>query len=133
MWSELENLQSEMNKLISSSKERRVESNYPPVNAWTNDEEINITAELPGVNPENIQISVQGNTLSLLGSREIEKLEEGEFHRNERQAGNFARTFNLPFRVDSAKVLAEYKCGILTVTLPRSEEEKPKKIEIKAA
>jgi len=93
-----------------------------------------VTAELPGVDPNNLDISVINETLTLRGSRKPPELKEGEtFHRRERLFGEFTRTLQLPFRVDSNAVEAHVKNGVLIVKLPRAEADKPRKVAIKAA
>jgi HSP20 family protein len=92
-----------------------------------------VTAELPGADPEKLDISVVGDSLTISGNREAEALKAGEsYHRQERSCGRFTRTIQLPFHVDAVKVAATYERGILNVVLPRSEAEKPKKISIKS-
>ena len=89
--------------------------------------------ELPGVNDENVDISVKGETVSISGERKADELKEGEsYHRQERAQGSFNRTLKLPFRVESESAEANYEKGVLRLTLERSEEDKPKKIKIKA-
>ncbi len=93
-----------------------------------------VTSEIPGVNPDDIDISVTGDTLTIKGKRQQPELKEGQtWQRRERSGGSFYRTIELPFTVDSSKVEADYTKGILKITLPRAESEKPKKISIKAA
>ena len=107
---------------------------FPAMNAWTNEDGAVITAELPGVNPEDIDISVVGETLKLTGSRQPEELAEGaKYHRRERGHGKFTRTFQLPFSVEADKVEAVFEKGILHISVPRAEAEKPKKISVKSA
>ena len=109
-------------------------SDYPTLNWQTNEEETTVTAELPGFGPEEIDISVVGTTLTIAGSREVEEPKEGEtYHRRERWSGKFTRSLRLPAGVDTEKVEAGFKDGMLTVKLPRAEEHKPKKIEVKVA
>ena len=106
---------------------------YPAMNVWTNEDGAVVTAELPGVEPDNINIAVTGDTLTLKGSRTPEELKEGEqYHRRERGHGQFTRTFQLPFQVEAEKVEANFEKGVLSITLPRAEAEKPRKIAIKA-
>jgi len=93
-----------------------------------------ITAEVPGVSADEIDISVVGETLTLSGERKPEDLEGGvRYHRRERGGGRFSRSIELPFRVDADKVEAAYDKGILRVTLPRAEADKPRKITVRAA
>jgi HSP20 family protein len=106
----------------------------PVLNARTDDEETVVTAELPGFDPEEIDLSVEGSTLTITGSREAAEAKEGEaYHRRERWSGKFTRSLKLPADVDAAKVEAGFKDGVLTIKLPKSEEHKPKKIAVRAA
>jgi len=130
---ELRQIQNEMGRLFDRTWNPN-STEYPPLNVWSNEEETIVQAELPGFAPENIDISVVQNTLTLRGFRKPEELKEGEsFHRRERWAGQFVRTLELPFAVDNGKVAAEYKHGVLSIQLPRSEEHKSKKIAVKAS
>lgn len=136
-WPEMERLQRDMNRLFSDSFSRaggRVGPSYPAMNVWTNQDGAVVTAELPGVNPEDIDISVVGESLTLTGSRQLDALQDGEkYHRRERSFGKFSRTFQLPFQVVADEVEAIFKNGVLHVSLPRAEEDKPKKITIKSS
>jgi HSP20 family protein len=88
-------------------------------------------AELPGLKREEIDVSLQDDTLVISGERKVEKVEEGvEVHRQERYYGKFQRTLTLPEPVATDKVKADYKDGVLTVTLPKTEAAKPKKIDV---
>jgi HSP20 family protein len=103
------------------------------MNVWTSEESAVVTAELPGCNADDLDISVVNETLTVTGSRQEAELEEGAtYHRRERSCGNFSRTFQLPFQVDATKVEAVFEKGVLEITLPRAEADKPKKITIKA-
>lgn len=136
-WREMEVLQREMNRLFSdtfSLAGGRIAPGYPAINVWTNEESAVVTAELPGVKPDDIDISVEGDTLTLTGSRQPDELKEGEtYHRRERRYGRFTRTFQLPFQVEVDQVEAIFDKGVLHISLPRAEVDKPKKIAIKAA
>ena len=91
-----------------------------------------VEAELPGMNKEDISLELENNVLSIRGERKFERKDEGEnFHFMERSYGSFYRSFSLPKNVDGEQIGAEYKDGVLTVTLPKKEEVKPKKVEIK--
>ena len=91
-----------------------------------------LRAELPGMKKEDIEISLQGDVLTLAGERKEEQYhKEAEVYRSERFLGRFQRTISLPVQVDVAKVQASYKDGILTVTLPKAEHAKPRQIEVK--
>ena len=112
----------------------RVAPKFPAINIWANDDGVAVSAKLPGVTAENIDISVKENSVTIAGTREPKALDEGEkFLRRERRGGDFSRTFRLPFVVDSNGVEAVFKNGILNVSLPRAEEDKPRKISVKTA
>ncbi len=91
-----------------------------------------VSAELPGLKREDIDVSLQDGALVISGERKSEKVEKGvEVHRQERFYGKFQRALTLPEPVAADKVKADYKDGVLTVTLPKSEEAKPKKIDVR--
>ena len=103
----------------------------PPVDIFENENNIVLKAELPGVDPKDVEVRVEDNTLYLKGERKFEKeTEEENYHRIERSYGSFARSFSLPSSIDAEKVGADYKDGLLTLTLPKREEAKPKTIKI---
>ena len=105
---------------------------FPPLNLWADDSKAVLTVEVPGVKPENLDVSVENDVATIRGSRSPEKVEEDEsFLRHERGHRDFARSISLPFPVEADKVEATCNHGVLRVTLPRSEASKPKKIEIK--
>lgn len=130
IWNDFDDLRDEMNLLFEDFGSQRIQA-YPPVNLWSDTDEAILKAELPGLNREDITITVQNNMLTLEGNRKLETLKEDEdYHRRERGYGNFKRTITLPFSVDNDMVTAKVSNGILTVNLPRREEDKPKKISI---
>jgi HSP20 family protein len=130
MQNRLRRMQDEMQGLVSGLSERPARE-FPAINLWTNEEEVLITAELPGVNAEDLDITVVGRTLTLKGTREADEAKEDECcHRRECRCGNFARAVELPYEVDGEKVAAKLDKGILSVTLPRAEADKPRKIVI---
>ena len=103
----------------------------PAVDVMETDEEFQIRAELPGVEKKDVKLSVENGVLLISGHREQEKEEKGKrYHRIERAYGNFARSFTVPEAVDAEKVTAEFKNGVLTVRLPKSEKARPKSIEV---
>ena len=103
----------------------------PPVDIYENGDNLVLKAELPGVNPDEVEIRVEDNTLYLKGERKFEKdVKEQNYHRVERSYGTFTRTFSLPNSIDADKVAANYKDGVLTLTMPKKEEAKPKTIKI---
>ena len=136
VWHEMDRLQSEMNRLFEVYYPNRVHQApaYPALNVWTSDEGLNVTAEIPGVRPEDIDISVVGDTLTLSGTRKPEELDENaRYHRQERGYGDFTRSLQLPFSVDVNKVEATFHNGVLMIAMPRAEEDKPRKITVKSA
>jgi HSP20 family protein len=130
--SEMQNLQREMNRLFSGFTQPYGHE-FPAINVWLSKDDAIVSAELPGINPGKIDISVVVDTITLSGSREKDELKEGEsYHRQERSYGNFTRTLQIPFQVDAGKADAKYEKGVLRITLPRSEAAKPKKIAMKS-
>lgn len=132
-WRDVARLQEEVNRLFSEAREPFTPA-FPAVNIWTNPEGAVVSAELPGINPNELEISVMGNAVTINGRREPEDLaRDATYHRRERLTGQFTRTLEVPFRVEPSKVSAEYKRGVLNILLPRAEEDRPKKIAIKAS
>jgi HSP20 family protein len=107
----------------------------PAVDIWNNGQhELVLKAELPDMKENEIDLTVEDNTLTLRGERKLDaEIKDDQFHRIERSYGPFCRTFALPPTVDAGKVSAEYKAGILTVRLPMREEVKPKQIKVNIA
>lgn len=109
------------------------EAEYPAVNLWQNEEATILTAELPGFAPEDLDVTVKGNLVTLSGRRREEGLEENQtFVRRERTTEQFSRIVQLPFEVDPAQTEAAYNKGVLTLALHRPQELRPKKIAITA-
>ncbi len=131
-WREMHRIQREMNRLFNTAPYPDAQV-YPALNMFTNADNIIVTAELPGYNPDDINISVVHDQLTIKGSRPQEKLkDEEQYHRQERRFGSFERIIGLPYKVNENKVNAEYKSGLLKITMPRTEADKPKKIAIEA-
>ena len=128
-WDEFERM-----RRVMSGLDSRRSSEFPSVNTWVSSDDSIVTTEIPGVDPESIDISVTGKTLTLRGSRKADDIKEDQtFHRRERWNGEFSKAIELPFIIEADKVVAKFKKGILTLTLPKAEAEKPKKIEIKSS
>lgn len=105
---------------------------WPAVNVSESPETVVITAEVPGLEPKEIEISVVGDTLTIRGEKRFEKEEKGKtWYRREINGGKFTRSFTLPAPVDAEHVDATAKSGILTITLPKRMEARAKKIEVK--
>ena len=123
-------LQREINRLFSNTGQNTT-SDYPAINIWEKDDSIVVTTELPGMDAEQINVSVTGAMLTIAGTSKADSLKEGETYlRQEREIGSFQRNFQLPFQVDSKAVEARYEKGVLHITLPRIKEDLPKKIKI---
>ena len=106
----------------------------PAVDIAEDDKEYTIKVELPGVNKEDVRVSVEGGVLSITGERKAEKEEKNKkYHRIERSYGSFARSFTLPEGTPTDKVSAEFKDGVLRVHLPKDQAAKPKSIDVKIA
>jgi HSP20 family protein len=106
----------------------------PPVDILERGDDLLIRAELPGVKIEDIDVRVENNVLRLSGERRREgETEEGKSFRRERSYGAFTRAFSLPATVDATKIKAQLRNGVLEISLPKAEEAKPRKVEIKAA
>jgi HSP20 family protein len=105
---------------------------YPLINLSEDQNHIYIEALAPGVDPGTIDLAVLGNVLTVSGEkrRHPEGIKPEAFHRSERAAGKFVRSIELPVAVDAAHVTAEYKHGLIIVTLPKAEAAKPKKISV---
>lgn len=104
---------------------------YPLVNIAEDKENVYVEALAPGVNPETLEVSVHNNTVRIAGEKPaVKDVKPEAFHRNERGAGKFIRTLTLPVDVDADKVKAEYKDGVLLLTLPKAESAKPKQIAV---
>jgi len=115
-----------------SRQEPLPSSEFPQVNTWVSSDDSVVTTEIPGVDPQSIDISVAGRMVTLRGSRKADDLQDDEkFHRRERWNGQFSKAIELPFTINSDKVRAKFKNGILYLTLPKAEAEIPRKIEIK--
>jgi HSP20 family protein len=103
----------------------------PAVDIFEDRDNIVLKAELPGIDPKDVDVRVENNVLSLRGERKFEsEVQRDKYHRVERAYGSFSRSFTLPSVVDTDKIKAECKDGVLRVTLPQKEEAKPKQISI---
>ena len=106
----------------------------PPVDVYETHESIVIKADLPEVAPNEVDIAVEGNTLTVRGERKREsEINEKDYHRVERSYGTFARSFTLPATIDADKIEANFSQGVLKINLPKREESKPKQIKVKVS
>jgi HSP20 family protein len=105
---------------------------FPPINISQDDDNFYLRAEVPGIKPNELSISAVRNRVSLAGKREIQQEHERvSYHRKERAEGTFNRTVTLPTEVNAERVDARYVDGILTLTLPKAEEAKPRQITVR--
>lgn len=132
-WAELERMHQAMDRLYGSSRSGGVSGVMPPVNVRLEDEAAVLTAEIPGVQAECLDITVEDRVVTVKGRRPEEPQVEGaEWLRRERPRGEFSRSFALPFRVDPSAVSAEVSNGILRLRLPKAKEERPRRIAVNA-
>jgi HSP20 family protein len=135
VWREMDQLQREMNRLVGSSLGTPANSqlSFPAINIWTGEDEMLVSAELPGIKADDIDLNITADSLVLSGERKPETLGgDARYHRQERNFGKFNRSIQLPFMVDPGKAKAVFKNGILEISLVRAEADKPKKIAVKA-
>ena len=132
--SEMNRLRDEMDRVFGRFSNGQTRSTvFPALNMWEDEEHFYVEAELPGFELEDLEIYVTGESqLSISGHRRQVEHEGGTWHRQERAFGSFRRTFELPSEVNSDGVSATLKNGILKLTLPKREEAKPRRIEVKA-
>lgn len=133
-WRDMRRMRREMNRWMNRTGTGLAAAPaYPAMNVWTNQDGAVITAELPGFDPESLDISVVNDTLTVSGNRCAEDVDEGaRYHRRERRCGRFTRSFQLPFLVEGDEVEASFENGVLEIDLPRAEADKPKKITVRA-
>jgi len=137
--SDLFGIQREMNRMFNNffrgdarDEDSALSSWTPAVDISEHDSEFVVKVEVPGVNKDDVKITLESNILTIRGEKKHEKeTKEENYHRVERSYGSFQRSFTLPTTVKSDKIDAVYKDGILTVSLPKAEEAKPKQIEVK--
>jgi HSP20 family protein len=133
MLRDMRRTQDQINRLFEGMRLPALE--YPPVNVWVSPEGAVMTAAMAGAKPDQVDIMVHQNTVTLRGDREPETQGEGEVivHRQERVLGPFSRTVILPFRVDADRVDARFERGVLTLKLPRPAADQPRRIKIATA
>ena len=123
----------QFNRLVDQVWNGRQESWLPAVDVFDTKDAVVLRAELAGMDPDEIQIEVEDNVLTVKGERKFEeKVDEERYYRVEQRFGSFQRNLALPQGVKPEDIAAGYEDGILTVTVPKAEEEKPKRIEVKA-
>jgi HSP20 family protein len=135
---ELEEIQERLNRFFTDIPGRGEVFAFPDwapaVDIQESEKEYTVTADLPDVKKENIKVGLENGTLSIEGERRLEKEEKGKkFHRVERQYGHFVRRFAMPGEVDGAHVQAQYKDGVLKITLPKTAAALPKNVDVQVA
>ena len=106
---------------------------FPPINVSEDSDSVYVRAELPGIAAADLDITMENDTLTIAGERKpVEEGGQVSYHRREREWGAFRRSFSLPARVESGDVQARYVDGILTITLPKAAEARPKQIAVQA-
>ena len=106
----------------------------PAINILEQDEAVLITADLPGLKPEDVEVTVDEGTLTIRGERQLEEATEGEtYHRVEGSYGSFERSFSIPESVEAKKIEARFANGEMTVTMPKRAESKPRSVKVKVA
>jgi HSP20 family protein len=137
---ELWNIQREINRIFENFFHGDLQDDgafglslwTPAVDIAEHDNEYVVRVELPGVSKDDVKITLESNVLTIRGEKKREKdVEKDNYHRMERMYGSFQRSFTLPSTVRADKIDAVYKDGILTITLPKAEEARPKQIEVK--
>lgn len=134
VFDELQRMQRDMSRVAASFASEGARGGvFPAINAWTTEEEEIVTAELPGMDPADIDISIVNDVLTISGERKpLTNTEEIRYHRRERVSGSFSRSIQLAFAVDANRVTAGYENGVLKVNLPRAEADKPRKISVQS-
>ena len=130
-----EQLQNELDRMLGAALGSVGSAGlYPPVNVFDAADAFVVKAELPGVTPEQVQIEVENETLTLRGARAFsEPSGEAAYHRRERGVGQFRRVVRLPGRLDPEGANAEYRNGVLTVRIAKARETRPRRVEIQAS
>jgi HSP20 family protein len=137
-WREFERLEKELRRMerelerFFGEGEFWPEERYPAVNLYTSEDGAVVEVELPGIEPKDVDITVVGKRLTVQAKRPEPTQNGARYHLRERHSGELVRHIELPFNVQVDKVEAHYHNGVLSIRLPRAEEERPKKIEVKA-
>ncbi|MDB5560907.1 MAG: heat shock protein Hsp20 family [Hyphomicrobiales bacterium] len=130
MQQQMRQMQEDLNRMIGNLR-TAAPREFPAMNIWANPSGAVLTAQVPGVDPEALDIAVHQETVSLRGTRTMEDFGEGAvIHRQERPTGAFTRSFVLPFRINADAVQASFKHGMLTLNLPRPDTDQPHKIKV---
>ncbi len=120
------------NRFIGSGAGADASQAFPAFNVWANDDGAAVTSELPGVRMDDLDITVSGKRIVIKGTRKDSEGSGVRYMRRERPAGDFSRSFEMPFQIDAGRVSARLNQGVLQVDLPRAEVDKPRKIVVNA-
>ncbi len=139
-WNALRSMRNEINNLfadedspLASRVPGLAAGNWmPAVDIQEDDNAYRLTADLPGIDPKNVEVTMENGVLTISGERQQEKTDAHDYRRVERHYGSFVRRFTLPTNADPDGITAEGKNGTLYITVPKSEKAKPKRIEVKA-
>jgi HSP20 family protein len=130
---EMRRMQDEIRRVFAEYEGQTSNQAFPPVSLWVGSDSVVVTAELPGVPADDIELSASDDSLTIRGKRQPEADAENiAWHRRERAYGAFARTIELPFRIDADNVQARFTNGVIEIELQRPEADKPKRITINA-
>ena len=133
-WGEMNRLNREMGRLFGEAASAERSGVFPPLNVYDDGESVVVRAEIPGLDPASIEVNASSKSLTIKGDRPKQTGDEKlSFHRRERGYGKFNRSLTLPQEVNPDKVRADYRAGILEVVLPKSEDIKPRKIDVRQA
>ncbi|MFL5336641.1 MAG: Hsp20/alpha crystallin family protein [Geminicoccaceae bacterium] len=131
---DLRRLQDEMERLVGAmapgAGSLAAAGGFPAVNIYAGQDGIAVLAELPGVEKDDLEVQAHQDTLTLSGTRRPATEQESSYHRHERRSGSFSRSIQLPYRVDPDRIQANLENGVLRLSLPRPEEDKPRRIAI---
>jgi HSP20 family protein len=136
VWDEMFNIRNEFDRLLGRSETQVSGAWCPVVDVRESEDVLTMQAELPGVTLDDVDVSVENGVLTISGEKkqEVREGQEGsDYHLVERRYGRFERRFALPRSVDAEKVSASYENGILTITLPKAEKAKPRRIQVKGS
>jgi len=126
-------LQERLSRLVNHMPENR-NTDFPPINVWASEKNIVVVGEVHGINPDDIDLQVCNQTLTLKTKRELNEAQEGQtLHRRERGHGQFTRSIELPYAIDAEKVNASFSNGVLRIEFTRAAADLPKKITVNAS